>query len=135
MNAFNITDNIKRVYRFIPIKFNKNDTIYQGLDSNSGNSFITPLVKVEKFQGYSNAYNLGLYFRIKDQSSWSKSKQITGMWKTNRKETFYGDIKDNERKTLLIFKICPDSQVLTIYEYLTGYYPNRSVIDSIVSQI
>lgn len=135
MNANNFTDNSVKVYRFTPIKFNKHDTIYQGIETNPGNSFITELVKVEKFQGFSKAYNLGLYFRIKDQSSWSKSTQVTGMWKTTLKETFYGDFRQNQTRTLLIFKISAENQVLTVYEYPRGYYPNRNVIDLLINSI
>jgi hypothetical protein len=134
MNANNTTDTA-RVYRFIPVKFNKHDTIYQGLENNPKDSFITELVKVEKFQGYSNAHNLGLYFRIKNQSSWAKSKQITGLWKTTRIEAFYGDIRENTTKTLLVFIIDPVSHVLTVYEYPRGYYPHRNVIDQIITAL
>ena len=128
----NNTTDTPRVYRFNPIKFNKHDTVYQGFESNPKDSFITDLVKIEKFQGYSNAHNLGLYFRIKDQTSWAKSKQITGLWKTTRKEAFFGDFRESTSKTLLAFKIDPESHELRVYEYPRGYYPNRNVIDCII---
>jgi hypothetical protein len=131
----NTIDNAPKVYRFSPIKFNKHDTIYQAQPSNPNDSFITELVKIEKFQGYSKAYNLGLYFRIKDATSWAKSKQVTGLWKTTRKGVFYGDFKDGTTKTLLMFKICDESHELTVYEYPKGYNPHRNVIDELINQI
>lgn len=130
-----INTNTPKVYRFNPIKFNKHDTIYQGFEDNPKDSFITELVKIEKFQGYSKAYNLGLYFRIKDATSWAKSKQITGLWKTTQKDAFYGDFREGAIKTLLIFKIDHQSHELTVYEYPKGYNPHRNVIDALINQI
>jgi hypothetical protein len=100
--AINI--NTPKIYRFSPIKFNKHDTIYQGFDDNPKDSFITELVKIEKFQGYSKAYNLGLYFRIKNASSWAKSLQVTGLWKTTRNGAFYGDFRDGTTKPYCCLK-------------------------------
>jgi hypothetical protein len=135
MNA-SITDNTApKVFRFDPIKFNKHDTIYQARPENPKESFITEFVKIEKFQGYSHAHNLGLYFRIKDASSWTKSKQITGLWKTSRKGAFYGDFKEKTIKTLLLFKIDHESHELTVFEYPRGYYPHRNIIDSLINTI
>jgi hypothetical protein len=124
-----------KVYRFSPIKFNKHDTIYQGHEDNPNDSFIPELVKIEKFQGYSKAYNLGLYFRIKNASSWAKSLQVTGLWKTTRNGAFYGDFRDGTTKTLLLFKIDNTTHDLTVYEYPRGYNPHRNVIDSLVNTI
>jgi hypothetical protein len=134
MQTNNTTDK-PRLFKFSSIKFNKHDTIYKAQPNNPKDSFITELVKIEKFQGYSNAYNLGLYFRIKDQSSWSKSKQITGLFKTTRKGAFYGNIKGGTTKTLLLFKIDHESHDLTVYEYPKGYNPHRNVIDLLINTI
>jgi len=126
---------VPKVFRFSPIKFNKHDTIYQAQSNNPNDSFITELVKIEKFQGYSKAYNLGLYFRIKNATSWAKSKQVTGLWKTTRKGAFYGDFRDGTTKTLLMFKIDDESNDLTVYEYPKGYNPPRNVIDLLINTI
>jgi hypothetical protein len=122
-------------FRFYPIKINKHDTIYEAFEDNPKGSFLTEQVKIEKFQGYSNAYNLGLYFRIKDASSWTKSKQITGLWATRRKGAFYGDLWDGKVKSLMLFMIDDESKELTVYVYRNGYYPHRNTIESLVSQI
>jgi hypothetical protein len=135
MRANNTTDNAPKVYQFNPIKFNKHDTIYQGQPENPKGTFITELVKIEKFQGYSNAYNLGLYFRIRDNSSWAKSKQITGLFKTPIKGAFYGNIKEGATISLLLFRINHESHELTVYEYPKGYNPHRNVIDLLITTI
>lgn len=134
MQANNTIDKA-RIFRFNAIKFNKHDTIYQGIEDNAKDSFVTELVKIEKFQGYSNAHNLDLYFRIKDAPSWAKSKRVTGLWKTTRKEAFYGDIKELSIKTLLIFLIGSHGDDLTVYVYPTGYNPSRAVIDNLINTI
>lgn len=123
------------MYRFKVIKLNKQDTIYTGFESNPSESFITELVKIERFQGYSNAYNLGLYFRIRNNSNWSKCKQVTGLFKTMRMNVFYGDHKSNGLKTLLLFKIDDIKEELTVFEYPDGYYPSRTIIDELVKEI
>ena len=135
MNTSSNTIDKVREYRFNPIKFNKHDTIYQGAEDNPRDSFIPELVKIEKFQGYSNAFNLGLYFRIKNASSWAKSKQVTGLFKTRRKDAFYGDLKESSTKTLLIFLIDPQGHELTVYDYPRGYNPSRAVIDNLINTI
>jgi hypothetical protein len=132
-NAINTSTPTK--FRFYPIKFNKHDTIYQAIEGNPKDSFITEQVKIEKFQGYSKAHNIELYFRIKNATSWAKSKQITGLWKTTQKGTFYGDFKEGTIKTLLIFKIDQESQELTVYVYPKGFNPYRNTIDLLINGI
>jgi hypothetical protein len=126
--------NIKE-FKFIAIKTNKHDTIYQGLESNPLDSFITEFVKIEKYQGYSNAYNLGLYFRIKDSTSWAKSKQITGLWKSQTNGVYYGDFKEGNFKTLLLFKLSLNNDFLTVKVYSKDYYPSRTIIESLSSNL
>lgn len=123
------------VHTFEVVKYNKHDTIYQLSFGCVPSQLITEFVKVEKFQGYSNAYNLGLYFRVKNETSWKKSKQVTGLWKTTRLNHYYGDNRAKEGKTLILFKIDPERQTLTVYEYPTAYYPSRKTIDSLINQI
>jgi hypothetical protein len=128
MNA-NIHHSKIKVYQYKSIKTNKQDTIYQISEPKELQSFLTEFVKVEKYQGYSNAYNLGLYFRIKNESSWAKSKQITGLWKLSNPYIFYGDIKQDKNKTLLLFFIEPNKGILKVFEFPTNYYPSKSTIE------
>tara|TARA_B100000508_G_scaffold141092_1_gene146448 strand:+ start:115620 stop:116018 length:399 start_codon:yes stop_codon:yes gene_type:complete len=123
------------IHKFEVVKYNKHDTIYQLCLGYPESETIKQLVKVEVFQNYSKAYNLGLYFRVKTSSSWKKSKALTGMFKTTRLNHYYGDYKTNKGKTLILFKIEPESQLMYVYEYPKGYYPSRKVIDSLINQI
>ena len=120
-----------QVFKFRVLKTNKHDKIYEGFETNIKSSFITDLVKIEKFQGYSNAHNLDLYFRVRDKSSWSKSTKVTGLWKLNRRNFFYGDRKTIYGRTLIVFKIEDEIDELTIYVFQQGYYPSRTTIESL----
>lgn len=119
------------------IKINKHDTIYQLHDSNSDDTFLTNEIKIEKFQGYSKAYNLGHYLRVKNESSWAKSKQITGLFKTQKKGIYYGNYFDKKEKlkTLLIFIIDEVSETLEVLQFKWGYNPHKNVIEKIVERL
>lgn len=123
------------VHKFEVVKYNKHDTIYQLCLGQSTNQLITQSVKLEKFQGFSKAFNLDLYFRVKDKSSWKNSKKVTGLWKTTRLNHYFGDHRTDKGKTLLLFKVDRESQTMYVYQYANGYYPNRIVIDSLINQI
>lgn len=121
------------VHRYEVVKYNKQSTNYKLVTKRKDQSVLTDEVKVEVFQGYSKVYNLGLYFRLKDQSSWSKSTQLTGMFKTKRPGLYYGDKKTPKGKTLMLFYINPNNDKLTIYEYPEGYYPSQAKRDRIIN--
>lgn len=125
------------VFRFTEAKINKHSTIYAMVDIPTKATFITSVVRIEKFQGYSKAYNLAEYFRIKDQSSWAKSRQVTGLWKTNVQGIYYGDNRENmsDLKTLLMFQFDPSDGALLLYVYQKGYYPAKSTIETIAAAL
>lgn len=136
MTANNTIQNHKpEIHVYNVFKYNKHDTIYQKEETNPKSKLLTEFVKVEKFQGFSKAYNLGLYFRIKNESSWQKSKNVTGLWKTMRDNLFFGDSRNIKSKTLLIFHIDNEGQQLTVFEFPEGYYPNRVRIDKLINSI
>ena len=123
------------VHLFDAVKFNKQDTIYK-CKNVENDSIVTEQVKVERFQGYSLAYNLGLYFRLRDASSWAKSTKLTGLFKTSTPRTFYGDAKEKDgRKTLFIFKIDEVNNTLRVVEFKKGFYPHKTVIEHIAKSV
>ena len=134
MKANNTNENLIHVHTFNEVKVNKHSTIYQRINQ-LNQSFMTEFVKVEKFQGYSKAYNLGEYFRIKNESSWAKSKQVTGLWKSSRLNWFYGDNREGKSKTLLIFQKHDFKGFLRVYEFVEGYYPTKKVIERIIENL
>lgn len=134
MKANNTIDKLKNIHTFKSCKVNKHSTILERV-TDVKDSFITDFVKVEKFQGYSKAYNLGEYFRIKNASSWAKSKQVTGLWKSSRLNYFYGDNRTDKGKTLLIFFKDDRNDFITVYEFVESYYPSKVIIERIINNL
>ena len=137
MKAENTTSkNLPIIHTYRPKKVNKTSTIYEYSntielrDINPDDNF-TKLVKLEVFQGYSKAKNLVYYFRLRDKSNWSKCKLVTGLFRTIKPNLFFGNIKENNYKTLIIFLIDDESN-LVIHKYPKGYNPSRKIIDQII---
>ena len=116
----------KHVYRLV--KVNKCDRQYLIKDFLPPGSILTERVRVEAFKGYSSAYNLGEYFRLRGTTSWKNGKQVTGLWKSPHPDVFYGDYKENTTKTLLLFKFKNDRQILLVYSFPIGFYPKKQTI-------
>jgi len=130
----NVTANITglgtgvRSYTFNAIKHNKQSTIFELIQGDVSNSFITQEVKLERFQRYSNATGIDYYLRLKNEPTWSNSELVSGLFKTTRKGIFYGDRRENWNiRTLIIFKLSPDFQTLTLIVYPRGQYPKNQV--------
>jgi hypothetical protein len=130
----NVTANITglgtgvRSYTFKAIKHNKQSVDFELIDGDVTNSFITKIVRIERFQGYSNASGIEYYLRLRNKPNWSKCDKVTGLWRTTRKGIFYGDRRDHELvQTLIIFKIAPDWQSLALIVYPRGQYPKNQV--------
>ena len=121
-------------FEFSAIKFNKQDTIYQCTDQKEKISFpLTELIKIEKFQGYSKASNCTHYLRIRNESSWKKSNQITGLWRSCRKSFLFGGYRKEKVKTLIIFRFNENGERLKIYLAPFGYYPSRNSIETLIN--
>lgn len=110
----------------------KSYTVYEFIEVQRGKNLLTNLLRIEQFQGKSNASNINNYLRIRNCSNWSKCEQITGLRPTIKEGLFYGDWRKlNElnviKKTLLIFKFSKDRQTLFIDVY-RGFYPLNPVL-------
>ena len=106
------------VYKINPITENKN--------------LLTDILRIEKFQGNSNASNINDYLRLRNCSNWSKSQQVTGLRPTDKEGLFYGDWRkldksDTLQKTLLLFQFSTDRKTLFI-DVFRGFYPNHNGI-------
>jgi hypothetical protein len=116
------------VYRYKVVKVNKHSAIYECNDTPLC-EHATQLVRIEKYQGYSNAYNLGEYYRLRNATSWHNSTQLTGLWRTETQNVFYGDT-GKVNKTLVMFKFSHNRDELNVYVFGRGYYPSKNVIES-----
>lgn len=117
-------------YSFTRVKANKNSAVYSLVDLNDNETFMTDIVRVEKFMGFSKAYNLDEYFRVRDKSNWKLCRQISGLWKTNYPNVFFGDFRHANGQTLILFKFSACRSFLKVLVYRYGFYPSAIEIDA-----
>ena len=127
------TQIIKHSYK--ATKFNKCDIHYEIAHPLPTTSALTERVKIEAFQGFSNAHNLGEYFRLRGTTNWKDGKQVTGLWQTETPNFFYGDQRTNEGKSLIVFHFKDNRETLIIYTYPSGYYPHKNTVEQIVKSL
>ncbi|MFT6945599.1 MAG: hypothetical protein ACJARP_000004 [Vicingaceae bacterium] len=123
------------IHDYKRVKVNKCDSQYLINHELPDNSNLTERVKVEAFQGYSKAYNLAEYFRLRGETSWKGGKQITGLWKSDRENIYFGDYKKGNIKTLILFQFKENRKRLLVFVFPKGYYPQKSVINQITKDL
>jgi hypothetical protein len=107
--------------------------------TNNAPNLLTELIRIEKFQGKSNATNINDYLRLKTTTNWATSEKITGLRPTKKEVLFYGDwLKSDKsnttKKTLLIFVFFKNRNVLLIDVY-RGFYPfNKEILQTILNK-
>lgn len=129
----NLADYIRHTYKVS--KELKSYTIYTLLSSEGNVNLLTDILRIEKFQGKSNASNINDYLRLKNTTNWNTSEMITGLRPTNKNGLFYGDWlnKRTQKRTLLLFTFSNDKQTLLIDVY-RGFYPNhKGILQNIIS--
>ncbi|TVR82018.1 MAG: hypothetical protein EA409_05615 [Saprospirales bacterium] len=111
-------------------KSNKYSWIYS-MASDLPTEFLTPKIRIETFNGFSNVKGVEYYLRIRNTTNWSKCKAITGLFRTNQKGLYFGDRKAGKTKTLIVVKFVEGGLQLT--EYGKGIYP-KQVVRSLLAQ-
>ena len=115
----------------------KSYTVFELVEVEGNNNLLTDLIRIEKFNGKSNATNIKDYLRLRTATSWDKSQKITGLRPTENDLLFYGDyLKLNEsnalKRNLLIFLFSKDLKNLFIDVY-TGFYPlHKGILQTII---
>jgi hypothetical protein len=131
----NTPDYIRHTYKVS--KELKSYTIYDFVEVDKTNQ-LTQTLRIEKFNGKSNATNINEYLRLRTTTSWSKSEKVTGLRPTQKEGLFYGDRitkKENKVSTkhLLVFQFSKDRTTLII-DYYRGFYPNHNgILQNIIS--
>lgn len=94
------------------------------LDSTTGGNLLTDVLRVEKFNGKSNATNIDQYLTLRTSTNWEKSQKVTGLRPSKVRGVFYGDHPTlrKSRKSLIVFVFSDDRARLTIDVY-PGFYP------------
>jgi len=113
----------------------KSYTVY-GIDEVKGNkNLLTDILRIEPYQGKSNATNIDDYLRLRTTTNWSTSEQVTGLRPTAKKGVFHGDRvnKETGKRTLLVFTFSEDRKTLFIDVY-RGFYPiHNGILQNIIS--
>lgn len=122
-------------HQYRAIKHNKCDTVFEMESIPALPTFLTMLVRVEDFQGYSKAQKFTLYFRLKNKTNWRESEAVTGLFRTSRHGVYFGNRRTENRRTLILFQFAPDGEGLTVYTYPEGYYPGPATIEAIAAHL
>ena len=128
----NLADYIR--HTFTVSKELKSYTIYSFSNSERNVNLLTDILRIENYQGKSNASNINDYLRLKNTTNWNTSEMITGLRPTNKNGLFYGDWlnKRTHKRTLLLFTFSNDKQTLLIDVY-RGFYPNhKGILQNII---
>jgi hypothetical protein len=83
---------------------------------------LTDLIRIEKFRKYSNGSGFDHYLRLRNTTNWKTSEQVTGLFKTECPNIFYGDRIHSGKKNLLVFQFSKEPERLII-DYYKAYYP------------
>jgi hypothetical protein len=132
----NLADCIRHTYKVS--KELKSYTVFDFVKVNGSQNLLTPILRIEKFQGKSNASNITHYLRLRTTTNWSKSQMITGLRPTAKERLFYGDWlkpheSDTPKRTLLLFTFSNDKETLFIDVY-RGFYPNhQGILQNIIN--
>lgn len=127
-------DRIRHIYRQTqPLK---SYTVYQCMrvENNRPNKF-TERIRIEKFQGYSNAKNITHYLRIRDKPNWQKCTQITGL--RSFKGAFYGDDNRKEKKSFLVIFIKDDFLILDYFNSFNPFTPvlRKQLVNQTIKEV
>jgi len=123
------------VHFYKVVKVNKCDLQYQIIDALPNNSPLTERVKVEQFMGFSNLKNVLYYFRLRGATNWKDGNQLTGLFNTEIPNVFRGDQKTANVRSLILFKFENNRELLTVYCYPLGYYPNQIVLHELIESL
>ncbi len=88
------------------------------------NNLLTEKIKFSKDRGYSQASGVLYWLHLRDKTKWGR--QLTGLRPT-KENIFYGDMRINGKKSLLIFQFDHDKGNLII-DVFRGFYPNHKGI-------
>lgn len=131
----NTPDFIRHTYKVS--KELKSYSIYELVEVVNTNQ-LTQTLRIEKFNGKSNATNIIEYLRLRTSTSWDKSEKVTGLRPTQKEGLFYGDRitkKENSetKKNLIIFVFSKDRATLKI-DFYRAFYPNHNgILQDIIS--
>lgn len=105
----------------------KSYSVFEIYQLKSSINLLTEILRIEVFNGKSNAYGIEKYLRLRTTSNWATSEKVTGLRPTAIKNIFEGNRVVNGKRNLLIFVFSDDYKTLRIDVY-RSFYPNTPKI-------
>lgn len=93
----------------------------------SPKNLLTDVLRIENYNGKSNAKGIQKYLRLRTSTSWVNSEKVTGLRPTAKKRVFEGNRLVNGKRNLLVFVFSEDFKTLRIDVY-RSFYPKTPVI-------
>lgn len=90
-------------------------------EENVFHAVLTPLVRLEKNNGYNSITGANILLRIHNGSNWSKCT-LTGLRPTETKNFYYADLPTIPQKSLLVVKCDSENEILEI-RICSQFYP------------
>jgi len=103
---------------------------YEPIKNTCNSLDLTKKVNISKNQNFAKS-TPKYWLRTKTGNKWSG--YITGLFETDVKDVFWGDI--NKKQSLVIFKISNDSDLLTIYLFENYYTRELAPILNFINQL
>lgn len=100
---------------------------YQLVETQYGECLLSDRINISKDQNFAKS-SPDYWLKIRKCNKWSKN--ITGLFKTNTKLTYWGD--QDLRKHLIVFKFSNNAETLTVF-YFKNYFTND--LNTVLRQI
>ncbi|WP_291071876.1 MULTISPECIES: hypothetical protein [unclassified Empedobacter] len=111
----------------------KTYSVYELDKSRTDKSLLTDILRVETYNGKSEAKGIDKYLRLRTSSNWTTSEKVTGLRPTSIKNVFYGNRIVNDKRNLLIFVFSDDYKWLKIDVYRSFYPKTPKILTSIIT--
>lgn len=81
-------------------------------------SILTDKIRIENFRSFSRGTGFNSYLRLRNANNWQQCEQVTGLFLTTSKKVFYGDRKQGQNRSFLVFQYSDDFSEVTIDYYV-----------------
>lgn len=120
-------DFIRHIYR--RVNKTKSASDYELVKAIGGDPQLTHKVRIERFNGRSDARGIDYYLRLRNTSNWQTCKQVTGLRPGAIPRTFYGDFPKAKTgkpqpESLILFQVNEDGEELVI-DFFRKFYPYK----------
>jgi len=111
---------------------------YSVYDIDNSKSSITKLLtdtlRIEIYNGKSDARGIDKYLRLRTSSNWATSEKVTGLRPTSVKNVFEGNRLVYGKRNLLIFVFSDDYKWLKIDVYRSFYPKTPAILKDIIKR-